>query len=108
MRKRKTIAQQSFSQRQNFAQPANNMQKQNQTNTPGYQPNPLQNETLLPYYLQQHEITKTQRTKFTNIPNTAESHQMTINPNLMSKSSITSNKPLIVFREKLPEHSVED
>ena len=34
------------------------MKPQNHINTQGYQPNPKQNEILLPYYLQQHEKTK--------------------------------------------------
>ena len=39
----------------------------------------MQNEILLPYYLQQHEITKSQLTNFSQIPNAAESLQMTMN-----------------------------
>ena len=34
------------------------------------------NETSLPYYLQQHEITKTQLTNFSQMPHAAESLQM--------------------------------
>ena len=67
----------------------------------------MQNEIPLPYYLQ-HEITKNQLTKFSQMPNAAESLQMTINPYLMGGSSITSNKPLMVFKGTDPEHSVED
>ena len=38
----------------------------------------MQNEIPLPYYLQQHEITKNQLTNFSQLPNAAESLQMTI------------------------------
>ena len=34
------------------------MQSENHKNTPSYQPNPMQIEIPLEYYLQQHEITK--------------------------------------------------
>ena len=44
-----------------------------------YQPNQMQKEIGLPYYLQ-HEITKNQLTNFSQIPNAAESLQMTMNP----------------------------
>ena len=53
----------------------------------------MQNEIPLPYYLQQHEITKTQPTIFSQIPNAAESLQTTMKPYLMGGSSISSNKP---------------
>ena len=68
----------------------------------------MQNEIPLPYYLQQHEISKNQLTNFLQIPNAAESIQMTMNPYLMGGSSITSNKPLLVFTGTDPEYSVED
>ena len=42
------------------------------------------------------------------MPNAAESLQMTMNPYLMGRSSITSNKPLMVFTDTDPEYSVED
>ena len=42
------------------------------------------------------------------MPNAAESLQMTMNPYIMGGSSITSNKPLIVFTGTDPEYSVED
>ena len=51
----------------------------------------------LPYYLQQHEITKSQIKTFSQIPNAAESLQMTMNSYLMGGSSISD-----------PEYSVED
>ena len=44
----------------------------------------MQNEIPLPYYLQQHEITKSQLTKFSQMAHAAG-------------SSKTSNKPLMVF-----------
>ena len=72
-----------------------------------YQPTQMQNETPLPYYLQQHEITKNQLTNVSQIPNAAESLQMTMNPYLMGESSITSNKPLMVFTGTDTEYSVE-
>ena len=68
----------------------------------------MQNEILLPYYLQSHEITKSQLTNFSQIPNAAESLQITTNPYLMGGSSITSNKPFMVFTGTNPEFSVED
>ena len=68
----------------------------------------MQNEIPLPYYLQQHEITKKQITNFSQMSNAAESLQMTINPCLMGGSSITSNKPLMIFTGTSPEYSVED
>ena len=73
-----------------------------------YQPTQMQNEITLPYYLQQHEITKNQLSNFSQMPNAAESLQMTMNPYLMGGSSITSNKPLMVFTGTDPEYSVED
>ena len=68
----------------------------------------MHNENPLPYYLQQHEIRKSQLTNFSQMPNAAESLQMTMNPYLMGGSSRTSNKPLMVFTRTDPEHSVED
>ena len=68
----------------------------------------MQNEISLPYYLPQHEITKSQLTNFSQMPNAAESLQMTMNPYLMGGSSIQSNKPLMVFTGTDPEYSLED
>ena len=68
----------------------------------------MQNETPLPYYLQQDEITKSQLTNFSQMPNAYESLQMTMNPYLMGGSSIQSIKPLIVFTGTDPEYSVEE
>ena len=76
--------------------------------THSYQPTQMQNEIPLPYYLQQHEITRNQLSNFSQMPNAAESLQMTMNPYLMGGSSITSNKPLMVFTGTDPEYSVED
>ena len=73
-----------------------------------YQPTQMQNEIPLPYYLQQHEITKNQLSIFSQKPNAAESLQMTMNLYLMGGSSISSNKPLMVFTGTDPEYSVED
>ena len=67
------------------------MQSQNPINTQSYQPNPKEKEIPLPYYLQQHKITKTQLKKIPFIINAAESLQMTMNPYLMVGSSISSN-----------------
>ena len=73
-----------------------------------YQTTQMQKEIPLPYCLQQHELTKNQLTKFSQMPNAAESLQMTMKPYLMGGSSITSNKPLMVFTGTDPESSVED
>ena len=42
------------------------------------------------------------------MPNAAELFQMTMNPYLMGRSSITSNKQVRVFTGTDPEYSVED
>ena len=84
------------------------IQPQNPMSMHFYQPTQMQNEIPLPYYLQQHEITKNQLSNFSQMPNAAESLQMTMNPYLMGGSSITSNKPLMVFTGTDPEYSVED
>ena len=84
------------------------IQQQNPMITHSYQPTQMQNEIPLPYYLQQHEITRNQLSNFSQMPNAAESLQMTMNPYLMGGSSITSNKLLMVFTGTDPEYSVED
>ena len=84
------------------------IQPKNPMITHSYQPTQMQNEIPLPYYLQQHEITKNQLSNFSQMPNAAESLQMTMNLYLMGGSSITSNKPLMVFTGTDPEYSVED
>ena len=94
--------------RSNYEPQNNNFYSQNPVNTDYYQPTQMQNEIPLPYYLQQHEITKNQLTNFSQMPNAAESLQMTMSPHLMGGSSITSSKPLMVFTGTDPEYSVED
>ena len=89
--------------RPNHASQINNFYSQNPVNTDYYQPTQMQNEIPLPYYLQQLEITKSQPKNFSKMPNAAVSLQMTMNPYLMGGSSITSNKPLMVFTGTDPE-----
>ena len=84
------------------------IQIKNPVNKDYNQPTQMQNEISLPYYLQQHEITKSQLTNFSQMPNAAQSLQMTMNPYLVGGSSLTSNKPLMVFTGIDPEYSVED
>ena len=67
----------------------------------------MQNVIPLPYYLQQHEITKSQLTNFLQMPNAAESLRMTMKSYLMCGSSKTSNKPSMVFTGTDTEYSVE-
>ena len=67
-------------------QPYQSMQTQNPVSTHSYQPTRMQNENPLLYYLQQHEITKSQLTNFSQIPNAAELLQMTMNPYVMAGS----------------------
>ena len=94
--------------RSNHAPQNNNFYSQNPAVIDYYQPTQMQNEIPLPYFLQQHEITKNQLTNFSQMPIAAESLQMTMNPYLMGGSSITSNKPLMVFTGTDPDYSVED
>ena len=91
-----------------YSQSYQPIQIQNPVSTDYYQPTQMQNEIPLPYYLQQHEITKSQPTNFSQMPNAAESLQMTMNPYLMGGSSIQSNKSLMVFTGTDPEYFVED
>ena len=84
------------------------IKSQNPMTMHSQQPIQMQNEILSPYYLQQHEITKNQLINFSQIPNTAKSLQMMMNPYPMEGSSITSNKPLMVFSWTDPENSVEN
>ena len=84
------------------------IQPQNPMLMHSYQPTQKQNEIPLSYYLQQHEITKYQLSNFSQLPNAAESLQMTMSPYLMGGSSITSNKTLMVITGTDPEYSVED
>ena len=92
--------------RPNHASQNYNFHSQNPVNTDYYQPTQIQNEIPPAYYLQQHEITKSQLTNFSQMPNAAESLQMTMNPYLMGGSSITSNTPLMVFTGTDFEYSV--
>ena len=68
----------------------------------------MHKEIPLPYYLQQHEITKSQLKNFSQMPHTAEPSQMTMNPYLMAGSSISSNKRQMEFTGTDPEYSVDD
>ena len=94
--------------RPNLATQINKFYSQNLVITDSYQPMQMQNEIPLPYYSQQHEITKSQLSNFSQMRNTAEALQMTMNPYLMAGSSITSNKPLMLFTGTDPEYFVED
>ena len=99
-----------YTQTQNATctQPYQTIQIQNPASTHSYQPTQMQNEIPLPYFLQQHEITKNQLTNFSQTPNAAESLQMTMNPYLMGRSSKQSNTALMVFTVTDSEYSVED
>ena len=68
----------------------------------------MHNEIPLPYYLQQHETTKSQLTNFYQMQKAPESLQMAVTPYLMGGSSISSNNALMVFTGTDPEYSVED
>ena len=77
--------QQQSSQRQNLAKTKTGTKKKYTqslyyTKTQGYQSDSMKKMFPLPYYFQQHEITKNQLNNFTQIPNTAASIQMTMNP----------------------------
>ena len=93
--------QQTHIQNRFNTQPFQPIQSQNPMLMHSYQP--TQNEIPLPYYLQQHEITKNQLSNFSQMPIAAESLHVTMNPYLMGGSSITSNKPLMVFTGTYPE-----
>ena len=72
-------------QNQPSAQSYQPAQSQNPAIMHSYQPTQMQNEIPLPYYLQQHEITKSQLTNFSQMPNAAVSLQMTMNAYLMAQ-----------------------
>ena len=79
-------------QQKNLAQSYNYMQSQNHIKTQDYQLKSMQIVNALPFYLQQHEISKSNiRILY-----------------LMGGSSITSNKPLMLFTGTNPGYSVED
>ena len=84
------------------------IQSQNLMIMHSYQRTQMQKKIPLPYYLQQHEITITQLTKFSQIPNAAESLQLTMNLYFIRGSSVTSNKTLMAFTGTDPKYSVED
>ena len=69
----------------------NNFQSQNPITTQSYQSTQTQIEMQLPYYLRQDEITKTQLTKFSQIPNAAEPPQP-LNLYLDEQTSVTSSR----------------
>ena len=58
--------------RPNHAFQNNNFYSQNPANTDYYQPTQMQNE--IPYYLQQHEITKNQLTNFSQMIKMPQNH----------------------------------
>ena len=64
----------------------NNFYSQNPAKTDYYLPTQMQNEIPLPYYLHHYDITKNQLTNFSQMPNAAESLQMTMNPYLIGGS----------------------
>ena len=86
----------------------NNFQSQNPVGTQNYQPTQMQNEIPIPVYLQQYELTITQFTNFSQILNVADSLQISMSPYLMGGSSMSSNKPLMVFIGTDIEYSVEN
>ena len=51
------------------------IQPQNPMTMYSYQPTQMQNEIPLPYYLQQHEITKDQLSNFSQMPNAADHYR---------------------------------
>ena len=70
----------NFSPQSIDAQHQQPIQQQNPMTAHSYQASQMQNEIPLPYYLQQHEITRNQLSNFSQMPNAAESLQMTMNP----------------------------
>ena len=84
------------------------MQPQSQTNNQGYQPSLLQNKNSIAITLTSLKNYNIQRKTFTQISNTAESLQMTMNPYLKERSSTTSYKPLMVFIVTDPEYWIEN
>ena len=77
--------------------------------THSYQPTQMQNEIPLPYYLQQHEITRNQLSNFSQMPKCS---RIITNDNESIPygldHQLTSNKPLMVFTGTDPEYFVED
>ena len=64
---------QHFPPEQNSASYKNVFLSQNSINTQSYRSTQMENENQLPYYLQQHEITKTKLINFSQIPIAAKS-----------------------------------
>ena len=78
-----------------------------------YPQNPADMQNQQPMHIQNlrtmHSYQPTQmQNDVPQMPNAAESLQMTMNPYLMGGSSITSNKPLMVFKGTYPEYFVEE
>ena len=103
-----TRNEQTRQRRQNPTSYNKNVQSQNPVHTQNYQPTKMRNEITLTSNLQQHEITKTQLTYFSQIRNAAESLQMTMNLYIIGGSAVSSNKPLMIFTGTDSEYSVED
>ena len=57
----------------------------------------MRKEIPLTYYLQQHENSRNQHTKFSQMSDGAESLQTTMSPYCMDAHSVSSNKQLMVF-----------
>ena len=81
----------TFSFKTKFSITQWNFPTTNPMNTQNYQPNQMQNEISLSYYLPQHEVTN-----FSQKPNAAESLQMTMKQYLMGGSSTSLTKQQIL------------
>ena len=66
----------------------------------------MKTEIRLPYYLKDHN-SRNQLTNFTQLPNTAESLQMTTKSYLMGRSYVASIRSFLIFRGTDPKYSVE-
>ena len=91
--------QQNF-HRQNQVHPSKNIEAQNHANTQGYRPESMR--------MKSHYLTTYNIRNFTQTPSRAERIETTRNPYLMGGSSVTHNKPLMVFTGTDREYSVED
>ena len=67
----------------------------------------MHNEIPLPFYLQQHQITNSQLTNFLQCRRITANDYESIPNGWIIKSSISSNKPLMVFTGTDPEYSLE-
>ena len=92
--------------KQNFPIFSHNIQTQHPIHTESYQPETMKKEIPLPYYLKDHN-SRNQLTKFTQLPNTEKSLQMTMKSYLMGRSFTTLIKSLVIFRGTDPKCSVE-